>query len=375
MRNRLFLGITALTFACHAKPDVSREQSADPRTIDIAVPTERMSLPRALIADRLANDILSTVHGGDSSMYLSTGSAAILTREGFVVSDGHALHIFNSEARLISTHGRDGEGPGEYRYLRSMCYTSGDTLVVFDTGLNRVSILAPDGTFLRSFSVGSGSVHARNACLNDGTFIVNRYRARHQFTVHRYGLDGEVRDSTLALSFDSSLGGLQIMAEPTLAAFDDSILFGDPWNGSVSLYDERGSLHQTLKLVGLDPGMIPEDMPMYARPRSGESWNVPAKVKNFPYFQHIRVAPNGVLWYNDFPRNKYEPIRWHGFTRDGNRVGSIELDSSVVANQMVSLEDFGATSVLLRIEHETRGAIFRIVPLARLQSSESGKRN
>ena len=141
------------------------------------------------------------------------------------------------------------------------------------------------------------------------------------------------------------------------------------------LYDLRGSLHQTLKLVGLHPGPIPEDMPMYARPRSGEIWNVPAKVKNFPYFQHIRVAPNGTLWYNDFPRNKREPIRWYGFTRNGNRVGSIELDSSVVANQMVFPEDFGATSVLLRIEHETRGAIFRIVPITSLQSPGSDNRN
>ena len=72
------------------------------------------------------------------------------------------------------------------------------------------------------------------------------------------------------------------------------------------------------------------------------------------------------------PQGKYDVIV--SFAGYSSRQASIELDSNVVVNQSVSLEDFGNSSVLLRIEHETRGAVFRIVPIADLQGPGSASR-
>ena len=216
---------------------------------------------------------------------------------------------------------------------------------------------------------------ARSACLNDGTFVVERARSPLQFAVYRYGIDGTVRDSSLLLDFNLSLGGFQILVESTVASFQDAILFGDPQDGSIQLNDRHGRVQRTLKLVGLHPLLIPDGIVPYVYPKFAPPGSVPAKIKHFPYFQQIRAAPDGTLWYSDFPRNKHEPIRWYGITRSGNRTGSFELDSSVVLNQSVSLEDFDTFKVLLRIEPEARGSFFRIVPIADLQTPGSGKRN
>lgn len=364
MLKLIALGLAVLICGCNTIEQNDGEGKALIETIEISELSDPPRYPRGLITERLAKKVLSEIDERDSPVFLRPKATAILTRNGFAVSDGHALHIFDSTSHLIASHGREGAGPGEYKNLRSICYTIGDTLVVFDTGLNRVSILTSDGKFVRGFSVGGGSVHARNACLSDGTFLVQRYRARHQFTVYRYGIDGVVRDSSLALNFDLSLGGLQLMVEPTVAAFQGSVLFGDPWNGSVELYDTHGNLHHSLKLMGPKPERIPDDMPMYARPMSGEVMNVPAKIRTFPYFQRIRVAQGGVFWYNDFPRTRNAAIRWYGVARNGKRVGVVQMDSDAVVNHGVSVEDFGVSSMLLRIEHETRGAVFRIVSIA-----------
>lgn len=50
---------------------------------------------------------------------------------------------FGPDGRVVRTVGRAGSGPGEFRAIRTVQILPGDSLLVFDAGLGRVSVFAP----------------------------------------------------------------------------------------------------------------------------------------------------------------------------------------------------------------------------------------
>ena len=154
-------------------------------------------------------------------------------------------------------------------------------------------------------------------------------------------------------------------AGPSLVAHRDSIMFGNPWTGVIQLYAPNSILVQTFRLTGLSPKPIPKDIKPWIVAKDGTPLKWEAKVKNMPYFERIHIASNGDIWYNDFPMNNHEERRWYGFTRRGAPLGTLTIDSALVVNQSVAVEEFGASSVLLRFD-DAVGTKYRIVPFSNL---------
>ena len=122
---------------------------------------------------------------------LSDGSVAVATA-------GIEIRWFDAQGRFRRRAGRDGDGPGEFRRIRYIRDLVGDSLLVFDSGNRRVSILAPDGSFVRGQSVGLDEDRPVTVAgaLRDGTLLTRTvletarastplYRSRMAFTVAR----------------------------------------------------------------------------------------------------------------------------------------------------------------------------------------------
>lgn len=60
--------------------------------------------------------------------------------------------VFDSAGRLLRVIGRNGAGPGEFRAIRFIKVTPGDTIHVFDPALRRKTVLAQDFSFVRTES-------------------------------------------------------------------------------------------------------------------------------------------------------------------------------------------------------------------------------
>jgi hypothetical protein len=80
---------------------------------------------------------------------------AVLSDRRIVVADAmaHELRFFTPEGVHEQSVGRQGQGPGEFG--DGLLYPSvgpGDTLVVFDRGNQQAHLIAPDGTWLESYS-------------------------------------------------------------------------------------------------------------------------------------------------------------------------------------------------------------------------------
>jgi hypothetical protein len=68
----------------------------------------------------------------------------------FADDQGTVIRFYGSDGTYLGAQGAEGDGPGEYRSIIGLSYSSGDSLVVYDLGNARLSIVAPDHQYARS---------------------------------------------------------------------------------------------------------------------------------------------------------------------------------------------------------------------------------
>lgn len=71
---------------------------------------------------------------------------------GIVVANAGTAEIvrYSAQGREVARTGREGDGPGEFRWLSSMHVGPGDSVFAFDEGLQRLSVLDPALRYVRS---------------------------------------------------------------------------------------------------------------------------------------------------------------------------------------------------------------------------------
>ena len=65
------------------------------------------------------------------------------------------LRFFGADGHFLRSIGRDGDGPGEFRYLGHHWIIAGDTIVVWDRSVSRLQHFGPDGAIVRSMSMAT----------------------------------------------------------------------------------------------------------------------------------------------------------------------------------------------------------------------------
>ena len=98
-------------------------------------------------------DVNIGVVSGPSSQELSDVIGAIRLRDGrIVVGNGgtNELRFYGSGGRFLFSAGGDGEGPGEFRRMAFIGLAAGDTIIIHDRRLQRLSLFDPSGQFLDS---------------------------------------------------------------------------------------------------------------------------------------------------------------------------------------------------------------------------------
>jgi hypothetical protein len=131
-------------------------------------------------------------------------NAARMSDGRFVAVSNHDLKMYGQEGEFIRTIGRQGEGPGEFGQVRSVCIATGDTVVAVHYSRPSISVFTPDGEHVRTLNVNEGYVNG-SGCFADGSvLVVADLRARHDsdlppdeartldrvMTVRRIAIDG-----------------------------------------------------------------------------------------------------------------------------------------------------------------------------------------
>lgn len=128
--------------------------------------------PRWTAAPEPALEIGSLDGGGPRQ--LAEVTDAVLLSDGSVVVGHHQppeLRYFSAEGEHVWTVGGEGEGPGEFRHVSTLLRLPGDTLLVQDGRLDRLSLFGPEGRFLESFRLGGGRPGDLVGRFGDGTLV------------------------------------------------------------------------------------------------------------------------------------------------------------------------------------------------------------
>jgi hypothetical protein len=110
------------------------------------------------------------------------------------VAGERTIRVFGPEGTLVSSHGRPGEGPGEFQALSS-AWARGDTIEAFDGQLQRLTRFLPDGSVQVVTPEFTGSAGlAVPMPLHDGWAFVGIGSSgsgeRDELVIHRHGGDG-----------------------------------------------------------------------------------------------------------------------------------------------------------------------------------------
>jgi len=287
----------------------------------------------------------------ESELFLVTGGTVLSDGTVVIMNSGTSeIRFFDSNGRFLRSAGRRGEGPGEINGGRLVGRLPGDSLVVEDVLLRRISIFGSEGQFVRSYVLGSEirtSIAA--GVLADGSLIhleVPTERPSESRT-------GTFRDSVNVRMTDSSGQLVQTLGTfpgqervhwveesrrtggpvPFGRAFyraiaGDRFVLANSDAYSIQVWDTSGTPLQIIRLdrpsltVG---GAFDDSVAAVLRRASSEDRRLRDK-KMFdlvpppefaPAFVALFLTHTGQLWVEDYPEGNGSPRRWQVFGPDG----------------------------------------------------------
>lgn len=316
------------------------------------------------------------------------------------------VRVYGADGESLVTAGQTGNGPGEYHMPVGIWVAAGDSLLVFDAMLQRLSLVAPDGGFGRNLRLGGGAgltlpTNGRFdfavpvTALPDGSmvgvaqsFALNQQRPgryRDSVTVMRYGADGTVRDTlgrfpgaemeTMTLTI-----GTQSMATPqpvplgrqSVNAASGTRFYvaeNNAWEIQVRGFD--GALQSLIRVAAQPTPITPEDAEahrkeqMEALEAQPAIRNLPDAVKSqvtarvrdakypetLPFLSALYLDPEGNLWATEVTRPGTTESRMAVIDSTGQLLGRVTLPARFRLTAIGSDRVYGVWKDADDVEH------------------------
>lgn len=288
---------------------------------------------------------------------LGDGHIAVLT------SGTRNIQFYDSDGTWISSSGRDGEGPGEFRSPFVLVKGPGDTLYVYDYDLRRMSRIAADGSFLPPLPANDGQSGfvLPFARLADGSWVATG------LTFGSDAMSGAVRPSEPLVHLGADLGlldtalvmpgteswittgksvdgrrtiGMRLLPLGLSSSFavSDSLIFaGDQVRYEVGMYRPDGTLVRSIRRTGgrqkVTDAMLErlkENALANARDRDKAlaDWEQLPKPSELPAFGEISLDADGNLWVSRPTVLSSDTTIADVFDPDGRWLGPVTLPPS-----------------------------------------------
>jgi hypothetical protein len=300
-----------------------------------------------------------------------------------VVADrgAHALRWFSSDGTPMLAVGRDGEGPGEFRFIDGLLEI-GDSIAVFDPQLHRLSIFGPDGKFARLITLAGkdgaplglrplGRISTGGwiavATTEHMTGEVSGPR-RDSTWIWMIGQDGQADtliaslagDDVLIASNDRFLGVLKAPfgRRTTVRAHDGALWVGTADEYRIDALDLQGRLitsirrdqrpaflepgHAKAAVDSLRPGRQSGPMAEMISRAYDEALSKLTLPEFEPPYATFRIADDSTIWVERFAsENSTAATRWDVFQPDGQWQGTITLPPGFTPTQIARNEILG----------------------------------
>lgn len=292
-----------------------------------------------------------------------------------LVSSGTSqLRLYDAAGVHLVDVGRAGDGPGEFRALRGVWQTRGDSLLTSDSRLSRLTVFDRNGVFGRTISVPPGGDVAqifgsrpfdngdlliqgvvrppegpRAGLFPSGWRVFDRYspEGSHIARVGR-ATSGQNWGFTIPGRGQAYTVAPFNVYVPPHATDGHLVYIGDPMEPEVSVYDGDGGLIRIVRWAFEPPPVTSEHEERYIEERTTGASSPEARAlmsaglegivfpERLPVYQGLRVDSEGYLWVEQY-RPTWDPARkWWVFDPEGRWLGEGPLPSGL------NVQDIGA---------------------------------
>jgi hypothetical protein len=379
--------IAVFVTGCDDEPTADRFTVRDSAGITIAESSAPEWVTREAwsLADVTHIDIGSSTEPGHD-LYDVTGFVRLGEGRVAVANSGSSeVRIFSDSGELLHSFGRAGEGPGEFRSMGRIFLLPGDSILVTDTRLDRLTIFSPAGAVVRTAQIEAppaGTIPSPTVRLRDGSLL-----ARPGFSFGSGSVSGVYQDTVPLLrygadgSFIAELGrypgpeyfvyageGNVLGGERTwglrshVAAAGDGFIVGYSSDYSYETHDANGELvrmvraHRPVREVtAADIARVkepsPDDDPANAAfwRRVLDAMEYPTR---FPAYAAILTDADGYVWIRDYAwPEEGVPQEWQVFDRDGRWIGALTMPPGFSVMSIGRSEILGIYRDEVDVEH------------------------
>ena len=270
-----------------------------------------------------------------------------------------AIRVFDQDGSYIRTIGRDGDGPGEFRWIAEMWLVPPDTLIVYDVQQSRVTVVDVQGRVLGTtfFNPGADSPGLSPVILvgrfSDGTYVArpNAYlrsaegrSGRTMLAVERRQDDGTVVDTIAVLpdvEFDTCEGGRHCRPvfgkRAAFLAHGTSYYSGMGDEYSIDEYDVSGTLVRRIRRRAAPSRVTQEMRDQYIENEVSRLYPSRASqirrrleetpvAETLPAFDRLFILDQaGNLWVKDYPNPGDTVASFSVFDGEGRFLGDVTM--------------------------------------------------
>ena len=286
---------------------------------------------------------------------LPNGELAVLNSGAFEVL------VLDSDGRLVTRIGGEGDGPGEFKRPNSLFLAPPDSFGVFDSGHRRLSVFDRNGVLGREITLesrGEGSVGERLLPLASGDLVVatwpgfgegsreGPYRPESEY--YRISRDGAKQadygmfPGSEVFANRTAMGGVLFGPTTHAATKGNLLVVGTSEKTELRVYDPDGTLaslirwpdsNRTLSEERVDSFMkiALSTVPESAQPQTRDFLSAFPMSEEVPAYGEVLASEEGFIWVGppqgpEVTNFEIPPAagRWLVFNSDGTLVASIE---------------------------------------------------
>jgi hypothetical protein len=297
-------------------------------------------------------------------------SAARLSDGRLVGTDYASFKILDPAGALIRVVGRAGTGPGEFRQLKGVCITPGDTIIALGYGNRRASVFDASGSHVRDVTF-TGYVPT-SPCFDDGTFLVatdSRPNPASSFppqvaamidelhTLRRVDKNGSIVGTVGDFRAETYSSGFQTVANSVVR--NGLVHSGDGRDPEVRIYTMDGRLVRIIRwndtpapvtremIERRAAGSIPINTSAEERARRIELLLAQPHLPTLPLYSVLEVDAGGRIWLKD-PFEAPRPRAWTVFNAEGILLGRTMLPTPRGSEYPAEIAGFFPGQILLR---------------------------
>lgn len=298
---------------------------------------------------------------GPGADFYDVSGVVRLSDGRLVVADGGSSEVryFAPDGTHLHSVGRRGEGPGEFALIQAVGPAGGDSVWVYDYGVQRVTILAPDGATARTMQVtpplSAGAMVGRRS---DGTFVLSQIwgsgdpslpmsegLAREPAVAVAYDGEGRLLDTLASVpgrevfhrleGSRMTMGAVPFAHNASQVLLGDDLVLGDQVGYAVDIFDAAGDAPRRWGWSGPSLELGEDDLERWreeqvATAPEGERPSLRVYLAEAPHpasrpaYGRLVADASGYLWVGRYADPSQEAPRWDVLDPEGRWVAAVE---------------------------------------------------